>query len=126
VILVDSSVWMDHFRKPVGRLAALLDAEECCTHPFVIGEIACGNLKNRKEIIALLHSLPSVHKAADDEILFFIERNGLNGRGVGLIDIHLLASCLTERCNLWTADKRLQAVAAELRIQSSQQGQRSA
>jgi len=116
VILVDSSIWMDHFRQPIGRLAALLDAEECCTHPFVMGEVACGNLRNRKEIIALLHALPRLHKVEDDEILFFIERNALSGRGVGLIDIHLLASCLTERCELWTADKRLQAVATELRI----------
>jgi hypothetical protein len=111
---------MNHFRRPIGRLTALLDAEECCTHPFVIGEVACGNLKNRKEIVALLHSLPGVPKAGDDEILFFIERNCLNGRGVGLIDIHLLASCLTERCKLWTADKRLQSVAAELRVASNQ------
>ena len=107
---------MDHFRRSNARLTALLDAGECCTHPFVIGEVACGNLHNRKEIIALLHALPSVHKAGDDEVLFFIERNDLNGRGVGLIDIHLLASCLTERCDLWTADKRLRSLAAELRI----------
>ena len=121
MILVDSSVWMDHFRNPSRRLVALLDAEEACTHPFVIGEVACGNLKNRKEIIALLHALPGVHRADDDEILFFIERQRLNGRGVGLIDIHLLASCLTDHCYLWTADKRLQAVAHQLQIESSQQ-----
>ena len=118
MILIDSSVWMDHFRRPNPRLMALLEAEECCTHPFVIGEVACGNLKNRKEIIALLHALPCAHKADDDEILFFIERNALNGRGVGLIDVHLLASCLTERCGLWTADRKLQAMAEQLRIES--------
>ena len=122
MILIDSSVWMDHFRRPHRRLAELLDAEECCTHPFVIGEVACGNLKNRKEIIALLHALPSVHKAGDDEVLFFIERHNLNGRGVGLIDMHLLASCIMDRCLLWTADKRLQALSAELQIEGSQQG----
>ena len=116
MILIDSSVWMDHFRKPNRRLMALLDVEEVCTHPFVIGEVACGNLKNRTEIIALLHALPGVHKVDDDEILFFIERHRLNGRGVGLIDIHLLASCLIDRCSLWTADKRLQAVAEKLQI----------
>ncbi len=121
MILIDSSVWMDHFRRPNRRLMSMLDAEEGCTHPFVIGEVACGNLKNRKEIIALLHALPAVHKADDDEILFFIERNGLNGRGVGLIDIHLLASCLVDRCSLWTTDKRLQVVAEELRIEGCQQ-----
>ena len=122
MILVDSSVWMDHFRKPIKRLASLLDAEEVCIHPYVIGEIACGNLKNRKEIISLLHALPSVQKADDDEVLFFIERHGLNGRGVGLIDVHLLASCLIDRCHIWTADKRLRTVAEEMQIESSQQG----
>ena len=120
MILIDSSVWMDHFRKPNRHLMALLDAEEVCTHPFVMGEVACGNLKNRKEIIALLHALPGVHKADDDEILFFIERHSLNGRGVGLIDIHLLASCLMDRAHLWTADKRLQVVAEELQVESRQ------
>ena len=120
MILVDSSVWMDHFRRPSARLAALLDAEQVCVHPFVIGEIACGNLKNREEIIALLHALPAVHKADDGEILFFIERHGLHGRGAGLVDVHLLASCLMDRCLIWTADKRLRAVAEEMHIESSQ------
>lgn len=100
---------------------ALLEREEACIHPFVIGEVACGNLKNRKEIIALLHALPVVQKADDDEILFFIERHHLNGRGVGLIDIHLLAACLMSSCSLWTADKRLQTVARELHIEHSPQ-----
>ncbi len=121
MILVDSSVWIDHFRRPSERLAALLDAEDVCTHPFVLGEVACGNLKNRKEIIALLHALPSLHKADDDEILFFIEHHGLDRRGIGLIDVHLLASCLIGRCYIWTADKRLQAVAEKMHIEISQQ-----
>lgn len=122
MILVDSSVWMDHFHNRSARLAALLDAEQVCVHPFVIGEIACGNLKNREEILALLHALPAAHKADDDEILFFIERHGLHGRGVGLVDVHLLASCLIDRCLIWTADKRLRALAEEMHIESSQQG----
>ena len=121
MILVDSSVWIDHFRKPSTRLATLLDAEEVCTHPFVIGEVACGNLRNRREIIALMHALACVQKVDDDEMLFFIERHRLNGRGVGLIDLHLLASCLVERCLIWTADRRLRAVAEEMKIESSQQ-----
>jgi len=124
VTLVDSSIWMNHFRKPDAGLVALLDAGECCTHPFVIGEVACGNLRNRKEIIALLHALPCVRKADDDEILFFVERNSLHGRGVGLIDVHLLASCLTEPCALWTADKRLQAMAGGLRLQGGPEPRR--
>jgi len=120
VILVDSSVWIDHFRKPSSRLADLLHGEEVLVHPLVIGEIACGNLKNRTEIIGLLHALPQAHQADDEEILFFIEHHSLNGRGVGLIDVHLLASCFTDRCLLWTADKRLKAMAQQLRVDVSQ------
>jgi predicted nucleic acid-binding protein len=112
---------MDHFRRPSTRLADLLEADQVCIHPFVIGEVACGNLKNRKEIIALLHALPTAHKADDDEILFFIDHHGLSGRGIGLIDVHLLASCLIDNAFLWTADKRLRTVAERLKIDSSQQ-----
>lgn len=120
MILVDSSVWIDHFKKPSSRLANLLSDEDVLVHPLVVGEIACGNLKNRTEIIALLRALPQSHQADDEEILFFIEHHGLNGRGVGLIDVHLLASCLTDSCFLWTADKRLKAVAQHLRVDVSQ------
>jgi hypothetical protein len=80
----------------------------------VLGEIACGNLKNRERIVALMRALPAVKRADDDQVLFFIERRGLMGRGIGLIDVHLLASCLMEPCRLWTADKRLGTVAEEL------------
>lgn len=121
MILVDSSVWIDHFRKPNSRLANLLNNEDVLVHPLVIGEIACGNLKNRTEIIALLHALPQVHQADDEEILFFLEQHSLNGRGIGLIDVHLLASCLIDPCYLWTADKRLKAVARRLQVDVSQQ-----
>ncbi len=121
MILVDSSVWIDHFRKPSSRLAELLNEEEVVVHPWVIGEIACGNLKNRTEILALLHALPQSTKADDEEALYFIERNRLNGRGVGLIDVHLLASCLIDKSFLWTADKRLEAVAKLLQVDISQQ-----
>lgn len=126
MILVDSSVWIDHFRKPNSRLANLLNNEHVLVHPLVIGEIACGNLKNRTEIIALLHALPQVHQADDEEILFFLERHRLNGRGIGLIDVHLLASCFishgpVDPCFLWTADKRLKAVARHVRVDVSQQ-----
>jgi predicted nucleic acid-binding protein len=119
VILVDTSVWIDHLRNKNARLAALLEAGEVVIHPYVIGEIACGNLKNRKEIIALLHALPGTRKADDDEVLFFIERHQLNGRGIGLIDVHLLASCFMDDCRLWTADKRLCSIAEELNVEQS-------
>jgi len=93
VVLVDTSVWIDHFRRKSDRLASLLEIEEVAIHPFVLGEIACGHLKNRMEIIALLHALPHVSKLTDDELLLFLDRHELMGRGVGLIDVHLLGSC---------------------------------
>lgn len=121
MVLVDTSIWVDHFRKTSGKLSSLLEAEEVAIHPFVLGELACGNLRNRKEIIALLHALPHATKVEDDEILLFMEQRHLMGRGIGLIDAHILASCCIDDCLLWTRDKRLQVVAKELNIQFSQQ-----
>jgi predicted nucleic acid-binding protein len=120
VVLVDTSVWVDHFRVASGSLASLLEMDEVAVHPFVLGELACGNLANRKEIIALLHALPPVNKVEDDELLLFMERHALMGRGVGLIDVHLLASCHLDGCRLWTKDKRLQALSTEMEIEFSQ------
>ncbi len=119
-MLVDTSVWVDHFRVASGSLASLLEIDEVAMHPFVLGELACGNLANRKEIISLLHALPLVNKVEDDELLLFMERHALMGRGVGLIDVHLLASCHLDGCRLWTKDKRLQTIATEMEIGFSQ------
>lgn len=116
MILADTPVWIDHFRKSSRHLSSLLDAESVCIHPFVLGELACGNIGNRKEIIILLQALPSIHKATDDEILHFIERHRLYGRGIGLIDVHLLASCFINKCLIWTLDRRLKRVAGELDV----------
>ena len=116
MVLVDTSVWIDHFRRKNGRLGSLLAIEEVAIHPFVLGEIACGQLTNRKEIIALLHALPHASEVGYDEILMFLERHALLGRGVGLIDVHLLGSCHLDGCTLWTKDKRLDAVANEMGI----------
>ena len=116
MILVDTSIWIDHFQKSSPKLVHLLEEQQVVVHPFVIGELACGNLKRRKEIISLLHALPSTVRADDDEVLFFIERHNLMGRGIGLIDIHLLASCLLSDCRLWTKDKRLLAAAKDMDI----------
>ncbi len=120
MILVDSSVWINHFRKSNTRLSDLLDDGDALVHSLVIGEIACGNLKNRTEILSLLHALPKTAKADDEEILSFIEHHQLSGQGIGLVDVHLLASCLLEPCFLWTDDKRLEAVARQLHIDISQ------
>jgi predicted nucleic acid-binding protein len=120
VVLVDTSVWVDHFRKTSGRLASLLEIEEVSIHPFISGELACGDLQNRKEITALLHALPHVTEVEDNKILLFIERHRLMGRGIGLVDAHILASCCIDACHLWTRDKRLKALAQEMQMEFSQ------
>ncbi len=117
MILVDTSVWIDHLHKGVSRLAEVLENQDVVTHPFVIGELACGELKKRREVLDLLSELPSSVAATDDEVLQFIEDHRMMGKGLSYIDVHLLASVmLTENARLWTRDKRLGAVAAKLRI----------
>lgn len=119
MILADTSVWIDHFRRANQALASLLDADEVCVHAFVIGELACGNLKNREEILSSLHDLPPVSKAQDVEVLALIERRRLMGRGLGWVDVHVLASCLLDGHRLWTLDKPLRTAAAELGIEGT-------
>ncbi|HET6656078.1 MAG TPA: type II toxin-antitoxin system VapC family toxin [Gammaproteobacteria bacterium] len=115
MILVDTSVWIDHLRYGVPALSAVLQQEKVLTHPFVLGEIACGNLKKRTETLIYLKKLPSAPIATDAEVLAFIERGELMGRGVGYMDAHMLAAtALGGRSRLWTRDKRLAAVAAEM------------
>ena len=121
MVLVDTSVWIDHLRKTSSGLAGLLDDGDVAIHPFVIGELACGNLANRKEILSLVHSLPAVQRVEDDEVLFFIEQHSLAGRGLGLVDVHLLASSKMNEHLFWTKDKRLKAAAEELRLGFGQQ-----
>ncbi len=117
MILVDTSVWVGHLRKGDRRLAELLTASNVLMHPFVIGELACGNLRKRDQILALLKDLPRASVAMDDEALFFIERHTLMGRGLGFVDVHLLASvALHGTARLWTRDKRLRAAADSLGI----------
>jgi predicted nucleic acid-binding protein len=116
VILVDTSVWVDHFRRTDDRLVAALEDEAVLTHPFVIGEVACGNLNNRVEILGLLGRLPTAPSATDREALEFIESRQLMAKGIGYIDVHLLAStALLPGALLWTKDQRLAAIAAHLR-----------
>jgi hypothetical protein len=124
MILVDTSIWVHHLRAPSRLLGQLLDLEQVLVHPFVVGELACGHLANRKEIIALLHSLPSAPKADDDEVLFFIERHRLMSRGLGLVDIHLLASATISTAFLWTADNNLGLAARSMKIEFTQSGAR--
>ena len=120
MILVDTSIWVDHLRKGDAALAAALMANRVATHPFVIGELACGQLRARDRILSLLRSLPKVPTATDEEALQFLERRRLYGRGLGYIDVHLLAAAFLHRDGrLWTRDKRLNAAAAELHLSHS-------
>ena len=113
MILVDTSIWIDHLRSGSPALAALLQNEAVCTHDFVIGELACGNLRNRAEVLGLLQSLPRLSAATEDETLFFIEQQHLMGRGIGYVDTHLLAAAVIRNIPIWTKDKRLMAIAEE-------------
>jgi predicted nucleic acid-binding protein len=114
MILADTSVWIEHFRRGEPRLAAHLEAGEVLCHPFVVGELACGHLRRRDEILGLLANLPRLGQVDDDEALAFIARHRLQGKGLGLVDIHLLASCALARRPLWTLDKKLGKTAVGL------------
>jgi predicted nucleic acid-binding protein len=114
MVIVDTSIWVTHLRQGNQKLGKLLmDAEVMC-HPFIIGELACGNLNDRNEILSLLQSLPMARIIEFDEFLFFIDRSHLMGKGVGFVDIHLLASAQLAGIPLWTADKRLKSTADQL------------
>jgi predicted nucleic acid-binding protein len=116
MILVDTSIWVTHLRQGSRQLEKLLmDAEVMC-HQFIIGELACGNLKNRNEIISLLQSLPIAPTVEFDEFLFFIDHNQLMGKGVGFVDVHLLASAKLAEVPLLTTDKRLKSAADQLEL----------
>ena len=102
MILVDTSVWVDHLRRGVPRLATLLQESAVMIHPWVIGELACGNLSNRRQVLDLLQGLPAATVASDSEVLMMIEQQQLMGRGIGYVDAHLLAAARLSGCPLWT------------------------
>jgi len=115
LILVDTSVWVDHLRRGETQLAELLERSVVVMHPFVVGEIACGSLADRSVILELLQELPTVVVADDDDARGFIERHGLYRKGIGFVDVHLLASVApTHGARLGKRDKRLHSVAADL------------
>jgi predicted nucleic acid-binding protein len=115
LILVDTSVWVDHLRRTDAQLAELLERGQVLMHPFVIGEIACGSLSDREITLELLQQLPRAAVAEPDEALGFIELRGLYGTGIGYVDVHLLAStALAVGSRLWTRDKRLREAAEAL------------
>ena len=122
MILVDTSVWVDHLRSGVPLLANLLQEGEVLIHPWVIGEMACGNLRNRQQVLDLLLGLPTALVASDSEVLLLIERGNLMGRGIGYVDAHLLAAAKLSRCGLWTQDRRLAVVAQEQGLALAEDG----
>ncbi len=117
MILADTSIWVDHLRRRDEVLAGLLNKSEILIHPFVIGELALGNLRQRSVVLDALRLLPSVIVASHEEVLEFIEGNRLSGSGIGYIDLHLLAAArLTADTTLWTRDKTLRSVARRLTL----------
>lgn len=116
-VLIDTSVWIDHLRRGNRELAALLEEGAVFTHPFVLGELACGRLSNRDEVLDLLSALPAVPDAEHEETLTFLEGNRLYESGIGWVDVHLLASARLVGCPIWTLDRKLQAVAGALGLQ---------
>ncbi len=117
MILVDTSVWVRHIDRGVEALFALLEADGVLSHPFIIGEIALGNLRHRDSVLSDLRLLGQASAATHDEVLDLVERHELYGRGIGYVDVHLLAAArLTEDTLLWTFDKKLAAAAAHLGV----------
>ena len=120
MILVDTSVWVDHLREKDDQLASLLLANQVMVHPFIIGEIAVGNLKNRQRVLTTLEGLPTAPIASHEEIMRMIQSHSLFGLGIGYIDIHLLASAkLAAGTHLWTRDQRLDAASTRLHLSSA-------
>jgi len=116
MILADTSVWINHFRSGNPTLAALLEESRIGTHPFVIGELSCGSLRNRAKILSLLEALPQVRIAGQREVLRLVENERLYGCGIGWIDAHLLASALLSDAIIWTLDRSLSKIAIALGI----------
>ena len=116
MILVDTSVWVDHLRRGNDALAALLEEEQVLCHPFVVGELACGRLRGRPEVLELLARLPAARQASHGEALAFVEGRRLIGRGLGWVDVHLLASATLSGRPLWTLDRRLAAAAGAIHL----------
>jgi predicted nucleic acid-binding protein len=117
MILVDTSVWVAHLRTGDAQLERLLQDGEVLCHPFVVGELACGQIHNRCEILSLLRALPMGTVAEHEEILQFIETHRLMGLGLGLIDVHLLAAARLAQVPLWTFDRRLDAATRSVEVE---------
>jgi len=116
-VLVDTSVWIDHLRNKDEPLISLLKQNQVLMHPMIRGELACGCLHNRDQLLSLLKNLPQMPEATHDEALYCLEKHTLMGKGIGFIDLHLLASTfLTQNALLWTRDRRLNKLAQALNV----------
>jgi predicted nucleic acid-binding protein len=124
VILVDTSIWVDHLRSGMPQLTAALQAGEVFIHPWVIGELACGNLRDRGRVLQLLQGLPAARVATPAEVLALIEQHQLMGRGIGFVDAQLLASAKLTHCTLWTQDRRLADLAQALGVSPNKKSSR--
>jgi predicted nucleic acid-binding protein len=118
MFLVDTSVWIGHFRSSNPALRELLNEGLVLMHPFVIGELACGGMRNRKAVLANLQELPLAISAGHDEVMQLIEQRSLWSKGIGWIDAHLIASALLSDCRLWTLDSRMHAAATSARVRA--------
>ncbi len=116
MVLVDTSVWVSHLREGSSRLEALLLDGSVVCHPLIIGELACGKIKKRTEVLSLLRALPMLEAVEHEELLLFVERNRLMGIGLGLVDVHLMAAAVLARISLWTYDRKLRQASTELSI----------
>ena len=114
MILVDTSVWVDHLRRGNARLSALLEDGQASWHPFVLGELLLGNLRADSEVPALIRELPAAEVADHEEVIALVRRHALAGSGVGWVDVHLLCSAALSSFRLWTLDRRLREIAARL------------
>ena len=119
MILVDTSVWIYHFRHGHSSLQTLLQDGRVVSHPFIIGELACGNIQNRTEILSLMQSLPMLDVIEHEELLQYIEHHALMGTGLGFVDVHLMASAVLADIPLWTQDKNLKQACSRLSIDFS-------
>ena len=114
MVLADTPIWIEHFHHREPTLADRLSGGLMLMHPFILGELACGNLKDRAAILSDLQALPESRLASNAEVLQLIENRRLWGRGLGWVDAHLLASALLSNCQSWTLDIRLAKAAAEI------------
>jgi predicted nucleic acid-binding protein len=120
MVLVDTSVWIEHFRSGNIGLENLLNEGDVACHQFITGELACGNLSNRAEIMALLQALPLANHAEHEEVMLFIENYNLMGKGLGYVDMHLIASAVLSGVPIWTLDKKLKDVSSKLSLDYQQ------